>query len=126
EVFKQLGINVSIKINNRKVLYGLAESLGIVDRLTDFTIALDKLDKVGVDGVVEVLEKKGFSSEVVASFKKIATLDGTNSAQIAEVEKMLSNSEAGKKGIKELQFIFNNVVENTPLRFDVTLARGLD
>ena len=126
EVFEKLGINITIKINNRKLLAGLAEVLNITERLTEFTVCLDKLDKKGVTGVIQELQSAGFDEKVINGLHDIVNLKGTNHEMLETVREMLLQSEVGLKGAEELQFVLNNVEEGTPLKMDLTLARGLD
>ncbi|MBF98810.1 MAG: histidine--tRNA ligase [Owenweeksia sp.] len=126
EAFASLKVPVQIKINNRKVLAGIAETLGISDRLTDFTVALDKLDKVGLEGVKAELEKKGFDQKVQDGIGRIAGLKGSAKEILKAVEEMISGSETGKKGVEELRFVLENCDPEAPLAIDLTLARGLD
>lgn len=130
-VFSQLGLNgVTIKINNRKILSGFAEVIGEQDKLIDFTVALDKLDKIGEDGVKKEMLEKGISSEALNNIQPIFSLKGSFEQKIEVLNKILENSEIGQKGIQELKFV-NKVISNMPLKtaildLDVTLARGLN
>lgn len=126
EVFSKLNLKVSIKLNNRKLLAGLAEVFGIESRLTDFTICLDKLDKIGEEGVVKEMLAKGFGDKAIAGFKKIAAISGSNNEVLASVNQLINSSEIGCKGVREVKFLLDNVEEDTPLMLDLTLARGLD
>ncbi|MGB0175967.1 MAG: histidine--tRNA ligase [Owenweeksia sp.] len=126
EAFKQLNVPVQIKMNNRKVLAGIAESLGISDRLGDFTVALDKLDKIGLEGVKTELEKKGFDKKVTDGISRIANLKGSAMEILNNIEAMIASSEIGRKGVEELRFVLDNVDNNAPVVIDLTLARGLD
>tara|TARA_R110002096_G_scaffold132768_3_gene283290 strand:+ start:57254 stop:58579 length:1326 start_codon:yes stop_codon:yes gene_type:complete len=126
EVFETLNLKVQIKINNRKLLAGFAEVFGIQDRLTDFTICLDKLDKIGEEGVVEEMKQKGFEEKALQGFRQIASLKGSNAEILKQIIPILQNSEIGRKGIDELNFLIQNIDENCPLSLDLTLARGLD
>ena len=131
EVFKALNLNgVTIKINNRKVLSGFAEVIGEQDKLIDFTVALDKLDKIGEDGVKKEMLEKGISMEALERIQPIFGLKGNFGEKMNVLKEILSASEVGLKGIEELQFI-QNVLEEMPLKsaildLDVTLARGLN
>ena len=130
-VFTSLGLkDVSIKINNRKILAGIAEVIGAQDKLIDFTIALDKLDKIGKKGVIQELENKGFDDDAILKLNPLFEFTGTNDQKIAALENLLQNSEVGQKGIEELKFILNNItsleLETAELIPDVTLARGLN
>lgn len=126
QVFESLKLPVQIKINNRKILSALAEVLEISDRLTQFTIILDKLDKIGLSGVLAEYEKSGFSAKVGEAVEKMTQLNGSNLQKLDAMRSLLSSSESGKKGVEELQFIFENSPEHLPLSLDFTLARGLD
>ncbi|MCG9972608.1 histidine--tRNA ligase [Christiangramia crocea] len=130
-VFESLGLEgVTIKINNRKVLSGFAEVIGEKDKLIDFTVALDKLDKIGEEGVKKEMREKGISEEAINKIQPIFSLHGSFSEKIDVLKTILETSENGRKGIEELQFI-QNAIEEMPLKIakldlDVTLARGLN
>ena len=131
DVFNKLGLeNVTIKINNRKILSGIAEVIGAKDKLIDFTVALDKLDKIGEEKVKEEMISKGISAEGITKLKPLFSLKGTFESQIESLNDILSSSEEGLKGIEELAFIntaINNVgLKTANLQLDVTLARGLN
>lgn len=130
EVLSNLKINVAIKINNRKILSGVAEAAGVPDRMMDMTVAIDKLDKIGKDGVVKELQERGFSDEAISKISVLFELNKSNEENLAAVSTILQNSETGKKGIEELQYIFDYTKElglsTAKLEFDVTLARGLN
>lgn len=130
-VFTELGLNgVTIKINNRKVLSGIAEVIGASDKLIDFTVALDKLDKIGEDGVKKEMIEKGISETALEKVQPLFSFTGTIQEKLAKLSTLLSTSEEGKKGIEELQFICDNVIKlglkQAVLDLDVTLARGLN
>ena len=131
EVFTALNLNgVTIKINNRKVLSGFAEVIGEQDRLIDFTVALDKLDKIGEEGVKKEMLEKGISLEALKNIQPIFGLKGNFGEKIKVLKDILSGSEIGLKGIEELEFI-QKVISEMPLKsavldLDVTLARGLN
>lgn len=130
-VFTALGLKeVSIKINNRKILAGIAEVIGAQDKLIDFTIALDKLDKIGKEGVIKELENKNFDAAAIAKLNPLFSFSGSNDAKLAALEDLLQYSEVGQKGIEELKFILNKIallkLETAKLIPDVTLARGLN
>jgi len=130
-VFTELGLEgVTIKINNRKILSGIAEVIGASDKLIDFTVALDKLDKIGEDGVKKEMLEKGISAEAIEKVQPLFNFTGTISEKINKLSDLLSSSEEGKKGVEELQFICEKVVElglkKSILDLDVTLARGLN
>tara|TARA_R100001198_G_C5241849_1_gene219433 strand:- start:2710 stop:4092 length:1383 start_codon:yes stop_codon:yes gene_type:complete len=121
---------VTIKINNRKILSGIAEVIGASDKLIDFTVALDKLDKIGEEKVKEEMLDKGISKEGIAKLQPLFTLSGSFSAQVEQLKTILSASEDGIKGIEELEFIDKAITElglqTATLQLDVTLARGLN
>lgn len=120
----------TIKINNRKILSGIAEVSGETDKLVDITVAIDKLDKIGEDGVVEELKSKGVSENAIAIIRPLFELTGTNEARLTKMRDFLKNSEIGMKGIDELEFVLAQSaslgLERAILEFDVTLARGLN
>lgn len=121
---------VTIKINNRKILSGIAEVIGASDKLIDFTVALDKLDKIGEEKVKEEMLEKGISKEGIAKLQPLFTLSGSFSAQVEQLKTILNASEEGIKGIEELEFIDKAITElglqTATLQLDVTLARGLN
>ena len=130
-VFSQLGLaGVTIKINNRKILSGIAEVIGASDKLIDFTVALDKLDKIGEDGVKKEMLEKGISEEAIVKVQPLFNFTGTISEKIQKSADLLASSEEGMKGVNELQFICDNVstlgLQTAFLDLDVTLARGLN
>jgi histidyl-tRNA synthetase len=130
-VFTDLGLKgVTIKINNRKILSGIAEVIGASDKLIDFTVALDKLDKIGEDGVKTEMIEKGISAEAIQKVQPLFNFTGTISEKIEKLAQLLATSIEGMKGVEELQFICDTVLElglNTAiLDLDVTLARGLN
>lgn len=131
EVLSTLNIpGVNIKINNRKILSGIAEVNGIGEKIKDFTIALDKLDKIGREGVEKELRERGFSEDTLQNLAPLYSSEGDFIAQKEKLEEMLSGSDVGKKGIEELSFIFDKInklgLKGAELKLDVTLARGLD
>lgn len=128
-VFQRLGIRVQIKINNRKLLSGIAEIVGEADKIVDITVAIDKLDKIGLDKVNEELRADGISEEAIAKLQPVITLSGTNEEKLQTMENFLSASEIGMKGIEELRFILgacDKVELENELQLDLTLARGLN
>ena len=130
-VFTALGLaGVTIKINNRKILSGIAEVIGASDKLIDFTVALDKLDKIGEDGVKKEMLEKGISETAIQKVQPLFNFTGTINEKIEKLANLLANSEEGMKGVSELQFICNNVttlgLQTAFLDLDVTLARGLN
>lgn len=120
----------TIKMNNRKILSGIAEVSGESDKLIDITVAIDKLDKIGEDGVVKELSEKGVSEAAIEKIRPLFTFSGTNAEKVKKMTDFLSSSEIGLKGIEELQFVFDQVealgLERADLEFDITLARGLN
>ena len=130
-VFSQLGLNgVTIKINNRKILSGIAEVIGASDKLIDFTVALDKLDKIGEDGVKKEMIEKGIFESAIEKVQPLFNFTGTISEKITKLADLLASSEEGMKGVEELLFICDNVneigLQTATLDLDVTLARGLN
>lgn len=130
-VFDRLGLKgVSIKINNRKILSGIAEIIGAEERLIDFTVALDKLDKIGVEGVEAEMKEKGISEEAVEKLRPLLNLSGRPSEKLAEMKAFLKDSEIGKEGVEELEFVVDTIGElglkSSSLVVDITLARGLN
>jgi len=131
EVFTNLGLKgTTIKINNRKILYGIAEVIGAQDKLIDFTVALDKLDKIGEEKVKEEMRNKGISDEGISKLQPLFTLKGGFGNQVESLKTILSTSEIGLKGIEELEFIDKAIstlqLKSASLQLDVTLARGLN
>ena len=129
KVFEKLGINVIVKINNRKVLAGLAEICGFPDKVVDITVAIDKLDKVGLDAVKEEMIEKGLTSEAVAILEPVLTLSGTNSGKIAKMRGIMASSAEGLKGLDELEELFGYIEAagiRTATEIDLSLARGLN
>lgn len=128
EVFRRFGIRVSIKMNNRKILAGIAEIIGEADKLVDITVAIDKLDKIGLDNVNAELRAKGLSEEAIERLQPVILLSGSNEEKLAALRPILSGS-SGMKGIEELEFIFDklkNIPLTANLELDLTLARGLN
>lgn len=129
EVFEKFGINITIKLNNRKVLSGIAEIIGEPDKIIDITVAIDKIDKIGLDNVNLELKEKGISDEAVEKLQPLLTLAGTNAEKLNKLADMLAGSEIGMKGIEELTYVIDNTNElgiNSTLELDVSLARGLN
>lgn len=128
-VFKRFGVRVQIKINNRKILTGIAEYIGEADKIVDITVAIDKLDKIGIDNVNAELAADGLSAEAIEKLQPIILLNGNNEEKLDVIAKILENSETGLKGVDELRYIFSVLdsvgIENE-LQFDLTLARGLN
>ncbi|MBC6998678.1 histidine--tRNA ligase [Cytophaga sp. FL35] len=130
-VFTDLKLEgATIKMNNRKILSGIAEVIGAQDLLIDFTVALDKLDKKGEEGVKKEMSERGLSAQAIAKVEPLFSLSGSNLEQLQALKKMLKDSEIGTKGVEELQFIIETVEElglqSANLAIDVTLARGLN
>jgi len=130
-VFSNLKLTgTTIKINNRKILAGIAEVIGAQDKLIDFTVALDKLDKIGASGVQKEMLEKGITAEAIEKVTPLFKLSGSNIDQLAVLETLLSASEEGKKGVEELRFVTNAInelgLQAATLEIDVTLARGLN
>lgn len=128
EVYRRLKINVRLLINNRKVLAGIAEVIGYPDKLTDITVAIDKIDKIGLENVNSELREKGITEESIQKLQPILNLEGTNEEKLVKLKEILAGSETGQKGIEELQTVFNYIGQldiNTEIKLDLTLARGL-
>lgn len=129
EVFARFGINITIKVNNRKVLSGIAEMIGAPEKIIDITVAIDKIDKIGIENVNAELIDKGISPEAVEKLQPLLTLSGSNEEKFHTLQAMLANSEIGKKGIDELRYVFDSVASLSPrcaVELDVSLARGLN
>ena len=129
EVFSRFGIRVAVKLNNRKILGGIAEIIGAPEKIVDITVAIDKLDKIGLDNVNAELREKGLDETAVARLQPIILLQGDNRAKLATLRTQLAASEIGIKGIEELEYILDKI-EKSPLKatleIDLTLARGLN
>lgn len=128
-VFSRFGIRVQIKINNRKILSGIAEVIGAADRIVDITVAIDKLDKIGIDNVNAELHEDGLTDEQIERLQPIIMLNGNNEEKLATVEKVLASSEIGLKGVEELRFILDTLKTvglKNEIQLDLTLARGLN
>lgn len=129
EVFRDMGIRVLIKINNRKILSGLAEISGQSDKLTDITVAIDKIDKIGLDAVKNELAERGVTPESIARIEPVLTLSGSTHEKIAAMRDILAGSETGCRGLDELEELFNLIGKagiTTDIEFDLSLARGLN
>ena len=129
EVYRRLGIRVLVKINNRKVLSGLAEICGAPDKVVDITVAIDKLDKIGLDAVKAEMLEKGLTPEAVALLEPVLTLSGTNAEKISVMRSLMAGSEIGLKGLDELEELFGFIGQSgisTPCEIDLSLARGLN
>lgn len=125
-VFSRFGVRVQIKINNRKILTGIAEVIGAADKIVDITVAIDKLDKIGIDNVNAELREDGLSDEQIEKLQPIIMLEGTNEEKLNTIADVLSSSETGMKGVEECRYIlsFLNGLKNE-IQLDLTLARGL-
>ena len=128
-VFTRFGVRVCIKINNRKILSGIAETIGEADKIVDITVAIDKLDKIGLDNVNEELRNDGISEEAIANLQPIISLSGTNDEKLNVIAEVLKDSEIGLKGVEETRFILDTLKScglNNEIELDLTLARGLN
>ena len=128
-VFTRFGVRVCIKINNRKILSGIAETIGEADKIVDITVAIDKLDKIGLDNVNEELRNDGISEEAIAKLQPIISLSGTNDEKLNIIAEVLKDSEIGLKGVEETRFILDTLKScglNNEIELDLTLARGLN
>ena len=127
EVFRRFGIRVCIKINNRKILSGIAEMIGQADKIVDITVAIDKLDKIGLDNVNAELAEAGIPADAIEKLQPIIQLSGSNEEKIATMRNVLKESEIGLKGCDEVEFVLSKLSTlNSQLEFDLTLARGLN
>ncbi len=128
-VFTRLGVRVSIKINNRKILSGIAEIIGEAEKIVDITVAIDKLDKIGLENVNAELSSKGISDEAIAKLQPIILLNGTNAEKLNTLKTVLASSEIGMKGVEESDYILSKLLLldiNSEVELDLTLARGLN
>ena len=130
-VFSRFGVRVLIKINNRKILTGIAEVIGAADKIVDITVAIDKLDKIGIDNVNAELREDGLSEEQIAKLQPIIALEGTNEEKLQTIAEVLKDSEIGLKGVEEIRTILSPLTSqhsplNNPIELDLTLARGLN
>ena len=130
EVFSRFGIRVQIKINNRKILSGIAEVIGAADKIVDITVAIDKLDKIGIDNVNQELREDGLTEEQIQKLQPIIMLTGTNDEKLQTIAEVLKDSETGLKGVEELRYILSilntlSTLKNE-IQLDLTLARGLN
>lgn len=129
EVFRNLGIRIVVKVNNRKILTGIADLIGESERIVDITVAIDKIEKIGVEKVSEELLSKGISTEAIEKLLPILQLSGDNSERINDLEEILKDSEIGQKGVEELKWVtrqFDDLGHSCELDIDVSLARGLN
>lgn len=128
-VFTRFGIRVQIKINNRKILSGIAEVIGAADKIVEITVAIDKLDKIGIDNVNAELREDGLSEEQISKLQPIISLSGTNEEKLQTIAQVLASSETGVKGVEETRYILNHldaVGLQNEIQLDLTLARGLN
>lgn len=128
-VFKKFGVRVQIKINNRKILSGIAEVIGEKDKIVDITVAIDKLDKIGLENVNEELRNDGLPEEAIQKLQPIIKLEGTNDEKLKTIAEALKDSEIGLKGVEETKFILDQLKSiglNNEIQLDLTLARGLN
>jgi histidyl-tRNA synthetase len=129
DVYRKLNVNVILKINNRKILSGIAETIGEHDRIVDITVAIDKLDKIGLEKVNLELEEKGVSKEAIEKLQPILMLKGSNEEKLDNIARVISGSETGIKGVEEMKTIFSylkNMDLKVGVEIDLTLARGLN
>lgn len=127
--FSDLGINIAVKINNRKILSGIAEVIGEADKIIDITVAIDKIDKIGIDNVNAELREKGLSESAVEALQPILTLTGTNDDKLAVMSEFLKDSETGMKGLEEMRIVMDaieNLGHRGEMQIDISLARGLN
>ena len=129
-VFTRFGVRVQIKINNRKILSGIAEVIGAADKIVDITVAIDKLDKIGIDNVNAELRENGLTDEQIQKLQPIIMLEGTNEQKLDTIAEVLASSETGLKGVEEIRTILSLLTSNlsplnNELQLDLTLARGL-
>ena len=125
-VFTRFGVRVQIKINNRKILTGIAEVIGAADKIVDITVAIDKLDKIGIDNVNAELREDGLSEEQIQKLQPIIMLEGSNEQKLATIAEVLKESETGLKGVEETKYILGYLTAlNNEIQLDLTLARGL-
>ncbi len=129
EVFNRFNINVAIKLNNRKILSGIAEVIGAADKIVDITVAIDKLDKIGIDNVNAELREKGLDDKAISTLQPLLGLAGTNEERLSALSGMLASSEIGMKGIEEMRYVLDHVAAlgtRAVVELDVSLARGLN
>jgi histidyl-tRNA synthetase len=125
-VFTRFGVRVQIKINNRKILTGIAEVIGAADKIVDITVAIDKLDKIGIDNVNQELREDGLSDEQIQKLQPIIMLEGTNEEKLNTIAEVLKDSETGLKGVEESRYILSFLTSlKNEIQLDLTLARGL-
>ncbi len=128
-VFTKLKVRVAVKINNRKILTGIAEIIGEADKIVDITVAIDKIDKIGIESVNEELRSKGLSEEAIEKLRPLLEMTGSNEEKLNTLQTLLADSPTGLKGVEELRTVtdgFNNLGHNCELDVDISLARGLN
>ncbi len=128
-VFSKLGINVVLKLNNRKILFGIAEAIGHADKMIDITVAIDKLDKIGLENVEKELLERGISQEAIERLKPILVLEGTTAEKLATLKEILAESPTGIKGVEEMEELFGLIADqgtSLEIELDLSLARGLN
>ena len=128
-VFAKLGIGVKLKINNRKILFGIAETIGHADKMIDITVAIDKLDKIGLDNVKRELSERGIEEEAIEKLIPILSLSGTSREKLAKMAEIIGGSETGVKGIREMEQLFDYIEASDcglEIEIDLSLARGLN
>lgn len=128
-VFDKLRISVTLKMNNRKILYGIAQTIGHADKMIDITVAIDKLDKIGIDNVKCELRERGIGDQAIAALEPILELSGDNNAKLARLREIIGSSETGMAGVEEMQMIFDHAERlgiDLPIELDLSLARGLN
>ena len=128
-VFTRFGVRVQIKINNRKILSGIAEVIGAADKIVDITVAIDKLDKIGIDNVNQELREDGLTEDQIEKLQPIISLAGTNEEKLTVIAEVLKDSETGLKGVEETKFILDSLKTSglkNEIQLDLTLARGLN
>ena len=129
EVFHRFGVNITIKVNNRKVLSGIAEIIGEPEKIVDITVAIDKIDKIGIDNVNAELLEKGLPQSAVDALQPLLSLSGSNEEKLDSLASLLQNSEVGMKGVEELRYVLSQARAQQPkacIELDVSLARGLN
>ncbi|MDR0863907.1 MAG: histidine--tRNA ligase [Candidatus Symbiothrix sp.] len=129
EVYQRFGIRVCVKVNNRKILSGIAEIIGEADKITDITVAIDKLDKIGLEKVNEELASKGIAAEAIVKLQPIILLSGSNREKLSTLKTVLQSSEIGTKGVEEIEILLNKLDQleiQNEVELDLTLARGLN
>lgn len=129
KTFADLGINIAVKINNRKILSGIAETIGAADKIVDITVAIDKIDKIGLDNVNAELRDKGLSEEAIEALRPILELNGTNAEKMKTMAELLKDSETGMKGLEEMEYVIDAIDtlgHKGEMQIDISLARGLN